>query len=172
VAAEPAASPPAPAFGDATTALTAYLVLLLAIPSVLRLSALGGVGYPAAMLAFPLGLWWCWASLRGLNLPDPPVRPARGEATPGTLGGLRDRVAAAGYVYEETAIPGCQPDTGQGTLGYTDPQHKRIAVDKHSARPRRHRRSPTSSATCIAATSTGTSRTTAATGAGWRLRPR
>jgi antirestriction protein ArdC len=66
----------------------------------------------------------------GTPLPDAPVRPVRGGATPGTLEGLRDRVAGAGYAFEETAIPGCQPDTGQGTLGYTDPQSKRIVVDE------------------------------------------
>jgi O-antigen ligase len=55
-----------------------YIVLLLAIPSVLRLPALGGVGYPAALFAMPLGLWWCWSHARGLNqgLPISPVRVA------------------------------------------------------------------------------------------------
>lgn len=66
----------------------------------------------------------------GTPLPDAPIRPVHGEATPGTLEGLRERVAGAGYAYEETAIPGCRPDTGEGTLGYTDPQSKRIVVDE------------------------------------------
>ncbi|MDP3890274.1 ImmA/IrrE family metallo-endopeptidase, partial [Nocardioides sp.] len=65
----------------------------------------------------------------GDPLPESPVRPAPGEATPGTLEGLRDRVGQAGYTYEETEIPGCRPETGDGTLGYTDPQSKRIVVD-------------------------------------------
>ncbi|WP_324653744.1 ImmA/IrrE family metallo-endopeptidase [Georgenia sp. H159] len=65
----------------------------------------------------------------GEDLPGPPVRPAPGEATRGTLEGLRERVAKAGYTYEESQIPGCRPDTGEGALGYTDPGTKRIVVD-------------------------------------------
>lgn len=65
----------------------------------------------------------------GEPLPSAPVRPAEGEATPGTLSGLRDRVGQVGYSYEETEIPGCNPATGEGTLGYTQPDTKRIVVD-------------------------------------------
>lgn len=65
----------------------------------------------------------------GKPLPEPPIRPAAGEVTPGTIEGLRDRVGQAGYSYEETEIPDCRPDTGEGTLGYTDPKTKRIVVD-------------------------------------------
>ena len=65
----------------------------------------------------------------GDPLPASPTRPAPGKASPGTLQGLRDRVGEAGYSYEETEIPGCRPETGEGTLGYTDPQSKRIVVD-------------------------------------------
>lgn len=65
----------------------------------------------------------------GDPLPSSPTRPVPGKATPGTLEGLRDRVGQAGYSYEETEIPGCRPETGDGTLGYTDPQSKRIVVD-------------------------------------------
>jgi antirestriction protein ArdC len=65
----------------------------------------------------------------GDPLPESPAKPAPGEATPGTLEGLRDRVAQAGYAYEETVIPDCRPETGEGTLGYTDPRSKRIVVD-------------------------------------------
>ncbi len=65
----------------------------------------------------------------GDPIPSAPVRSAPGEATPGTLEGLRDRVGQAGYSYEETEIPGCRPTTGEGTLGYTDPRTKRIVVD-------------------------------------------
>ena len=66
----------------------------------------------------------------GAPLPQAPIRPATGEATPGTLAGLRDRVAAAGYQYQETIIPGCVPETGHGTQGYTDPKTKKIVVDQ------------------------------------------
>lgn len=65
----------------------------------------------------------------GQPLPTPPARPAAGAATPGTLDGLRDRVATAGYTYREQEIPGANPVTGEGTLGYTDPRSKQIVVD-------------------------------------------
>jgi len=65
----------------------------------------------------------------GDPLPASPTRPAPGAATPGTVEGLRDRVGQAGYTYEEVEIPDCRPTTGQGTLGYTDPESKRIVVD-------------------------------------------
>ncbi|WP_448812140.1 ImmA/IrrE family metallo-endopeptidase [Agromyces bauzanensis] len=65
----------------------------------------------------------------GDPLPAPPVKPAAGEATPGTLEGLKARVALAGYAYRETEIPGCNPATGEGTQGYTSPQSKEIVID-------------------------------------------
>lgn len=65
----------------------------------------------------------------GEPLPDSPVRPAVGDATPGTLDGLQARVATAGYTYREAQIPGCNPTTGEGTQGYTDPAGKQIVVD-------------------------------------------
>ena len=49
---------------DAVTALTVFLGLQLAIPSALRIPALGGIGYLAALWALCLGLWWCWGRLR------------------------------------------------------------------------------------------------------------
>jgi O-antigen ligase len=49
---------------DAVTALTVFLALQLAIPSSLRIPALGGIGYPAALWALCLGLWWSWARVR------------------------------------------------------------------------------------------------------------
>jgi len=66
----------------------------------------------------------------GAPLPEMSPTPPNGEATPGTLEGLRARVAVAGYQYEETVIPDCVPETGRGTLGYTDPATKRIVVDQ------------------------------------------
>lgn len=65
----------------------------------------------------------------GDPLPESPGRSAPGAATPGTLDGLRDRVTQAGYHYEEIEISDCRPDTGDGTLGYTDPASKKIVVD-------------------------------------------
>lgn len=52
-----------------------------------------------------------------------------GEVTAGTLEGLKDRVATAGYTYEESEIPGFTPKAGTGTFGFTDPAGKRIVVD-------------------------------------------
>ena len=66
----------------------------------------------------------------GAALPEAPLRPTAGEGTPGTLEGLQARVRAANYQYEETIIPGCVPETGQGTLGYTVPATKKIVVDQ------------------------------------------
>ena len=66
----------------------------------------------------------------GDPLPASPTTPAPGAATPGTIEGLRDRVAQAGYTYEEADIPGCRPSTGDGTLGFTDPRSRRIVVDQ------------------------------------------
>ncbi|MDN5767420.1 MAG: ImmA/IrrE family metallo-endopeptidase [Humibacillus sp.] len=66
---------------------------------------------------------------QGEPLPESPMRPPAGEVTPGTLEGLRSRVGEAGYSYEEKRIPGCDPESGRGTLGYTDPATKEIVVD-------------------------------------------
>lgn len=63
----------------------------------------------------------------GEPMPASVVAHAPGEATPGTLEGLRDRVGEAGYSYEEAEIPDYRG--GNGTLGYTDPQTKKIVVD-------------------------------------------
>lgn len=67
---------------------------------------------------------------QGEPLPDAPVRPAPGQASAGTLEGLRARVGKAGYEYEETVLSDCDPLTGRGTLGYTDPATRRIVVDQ------------------------------------------
>lgn len=65
----------------------------------------------------------------GEPLPPSPITPPPGEATEGTMEGLRARVDEAGYSYEEREIPGCKPATGDGTLGYTSPETKQIVVD-------------------------------------------
>lgn len=65
----------------------------------------------------------------GKPLPGAPLTVSAGEATPGTVEGLQDRVGRAGYSYSEEEILGCQPDTGKGTLGFTEPTTKRIVVD-------------------------------------------
>lgn len=65
----------------------------------------------------------------GEPLPSAPVRVPAGQAPPGVLQGLRDRVERAGYTYEEREIPGCDPASGRGTRGYTQRDPKRIVVD-------------------------------------------
>jgi polysaccharide biosynthesis protein PslJ len=49
---------------DATTALTCYLVLLLAIPSRLVVGPLGAAGGVAALFSLSLLLWWGWFHLQ------------------------------------------------------------------------------------------------------------
>lgn len=45
---------------DAVTAVTIYLVVLLAIPADRRVEVLGGAGSPGALLAIVALLWWGW----------------------------------------------------------------------------------------------------------------
>lgn len=71
----------------------------------------------------------------GKPLPGALVTPSAGEATPGTVEGLQERVGRAGFSYSEEEIPGCQPATGMGTLGYTEPETKRIVVDRRLGSP-------------------------------------
>ncbi|MFV0458010.1 MAG: O-antigen ligase family protein [Actinomycetales bacterium] len=61
---------------DATTILTVYLVLLLAIPSPMVLSPLGSAGAPSALLAPVIFLIWLWFTLRG-TAPVAPAGPSR-----------------------------------------------------------------------------------------------
>lgn len=48
---------------DATSVLTGYIVLLLAIPSVMRVGALGTAGAPSTILAIGALFWWLWFQL-------------------------------------------------------------------------------------------------------------
>lgn len=48
---------------DATSFLTAYIVLLLAIPSAMRVGALGTAGAPSTILAMGALFWWLWFHL-------------------------------------------------------------------------------------------------------------
>src|SRR5699024_9865146 len=65
----------------------------------------------------------------GKPMPPSPVAAIDGHATGGTLVGLQDRATAAGYQYQEATIADCDPETGTGTFGYTDPGNKTIVVD-------------------------------------------
>ncbi|AXH96399.1 O-antigen ligase family protein [Ornithinimicrobium avium] len=48
---------------DATTVLTAYAVVLFAVPSRLTIEPLGGAGSPAQLLALGALVWWAWQQL-------------------------------------------------------------------------------------------------------------
>lgn len=64
---------------DATTALTVYVVLLLAVPASMRFSPLGSAGSPATVLGIVLFFWWAWSHLQGgvpLTRGHQPVRTA------------------------------------------------------------------------------------------------
>jgi len=65
---------------DATTALTCYLVLLLAIPSRLVVGPLGSAGGPAALFALTLSLWWAWFHLQRTGAESRSTRPLRAAA--------------------------------------------------------------------------------------------
>lgn len=64
---------------DATSYLTAYVCVLLAMPAPLQVGALGSAGSPANLMAIATFFWWAWYQLnRAERLPsDPqPVRRA------------------------------------------------------------------------------------------------
>lgn len=64
---------------DATPVLTAFVVVLLAIPAAMRMTALGSAGSPATLVALTLFLWWLWFHVqRDQPLPavSHPVRSA------------------------------------------------------------------------------------------------
>lgn len=64
---------------DATSYLTLYVCVLLAIPAPLQVAALGSAGSPANLMSIATFLWWAWYQLqRNEHLaPDPqPVRRA------------------------------------------------------------------------------------------------
>lgn len=66
-----------PGGSDAVTWLCAFLVLLLALPSSLVVTQLGGVGAPANLVGLVAFLWWCWHHLHrtsSLDLGPQPVR--------------------------------------------------------------------------------------------------
>jgi O-antigen ligase len=62
---------------DGTTALTVYVVLLLAIPSAYVLGPLGAAGAPAQVVSMALVLWWVGRALARPYAPDPGGHPVR-----------------------------------------------------------------------------------------------
>jgi len=62
---------------DATTLLSIYLVLLLAIPSKLIFAPLGGAGTPAQILGMAAGVWWGWNRLSLSEDQQAPAQPVR-----------------------------------------------------------------------------------------------
>ena len=64
---------------DATSVLTVYLCLLLAIPSSMVVGPLGSAGAPSNIMAIGLLFWWSWFHLqrnRAENVGTQPVRIA------------------------------------------------------------------------------------------------
>lgn len=65
----------------------------------------------------------------GDPLPESPYTVPTGQVPDGFLTGMRDRIAAEGFTYREEEIPGTNPETGEGKLGYTRPSDKSVVVD-------------------------------------------
>lgn len=64
---------------DATTVLTVYLTLLLAIPSAMVVGPLGSAGAPSTIMAIGILFWWAWSHIqrnRSLTIGFQPVRAA------------------------------------------------------------------------------------------------
>ncbi|WP_426734706.1 O-antigen ligase family protein [Glutamicibacter sp. 2E12] len=57
---------------DATTVLTAYLFLLLAVPSDRGIGPLGAAGSPSTLFALAMLLWWVWHHVRGIRVEQAP----------------------------------------------------------------------------------------------------
>jgi len=57
---------------DATTALSIYLFLLLAVPSDRGIGALGAAGSPSTLFALAMLLWWAWHHVRGIRVEQAP----------------------------------------------------------------------------------------------------
>ena len=62
---------------DGVTVLTVYLVLLLAIPSVMVLSPLGSAGSPSTVVAVALFLLWLWFQVHDAGRPGRTGQPLR-----------------------------------------------------------------------------------------------
>lgn len=66
----------------------------------------------------------------GTQIEQHPSVMAEGDVPPGTIEGLRKRIEDRGYSVREEEIPGFNPTTGSGTLGYTTADgSKEVVVD-------------------------------------------
>ncbi len=100
------ASPP-----DAVTILTIYLVLLLAIPASMVLSAMGQIGGPSTLLAVVCFLWWAWHRVHRNDHWDASAQPVRNAALLFLLAVAVCYVHSAGL-----ALPGDERSSADGGL--------------------------------------------------------
>lgn len=70
-------SPTRPLGADAVTALCAFLVVLLGIPSGLIVSQLGSMGSPATLFGLLALMWWCWHHIHRPTATTVGVQPVR-----------------------------------------------------------------------------------------------
>lgn len=93
---------------DSVTILFVYVLLLVAIPSDLRIPALGGAGGLSSLWALAAGLWWCWSHLQSTV-----TSPVRGPQPVRIAGLLVLAAFMASYVAANTrplaTIEGARP---------------------------------------------------------------
>jgi O-antigen ligase len=62
---------------DATTVLSLFILLLVAVPSRLVLAGIGSAGGPATLVGLAAALWWCWFQLQRTAPADAGRQPVR-----------------------------------------------------------------------------------------------
>ena len=62
---------------DATTVLTAYVLLLWFVPSAMVVPALGSAGSPASLLGVACAFWWAWSHIQRTRSTGVGLQPVR-----------------------------------------------------------------------------------------------
>lgn len=62
---------------DAITALCGFVVVLLAVPSSMKVARLGSLGAPTTLVGLAAFLWWCWYHLHRSARREAGVQPVR-----------------------------------------------------------------------------------------------